>query len=302
MSRKNDSTNKIKTQNTLTKSAITASEVEEIQFRIYNFNNQLHPTASGLTIPFAGNTYPCYNGESTDWYFVVTIPSYDYEKIVITAEYDSNIDCSSYDGSQPWRISADAYISKTITAANEYATLGCSVPLDITSLPTGVTAYTVTADATTKKISKAVKTTALAANEGVLLQNTSGGDVTLSIPVAATATASASNGMVAFTGSDKLTQPESGYTYYILAKQDDHVGFYKVNTTSGNAMGANTAYLRVEGTVAARDFYWFDDEATGITSTAMQPGARQYYDLQGRRVAQPTKGLYIVNGKKVIMK
>lgn len=27
-----------------------------------------------------------------------------------------------------------------------------------------------------------------------------------------------------------------------------------------------------------------------------------YYDLQGRRVAQPTKGLYIVNGKKVIIK
>jgi uncharacterized protein YlzI (FlbEa/FlbD family) len=26
------------------------------------------------------------------------------------------------------------------------------------------------------------------------------------------------------------------------------------------------------------------------------------YDLQGRRVAQPTKGLYIVNGKKYIVK
>ena len=27
-----------------------------------------------------------------------------------------------------------------------------------------------------------------------------------------------------------------------------------------------------------------------------------YYDLQGRRVAQPAKGLYIVNGKKMVIK
>ena len=28
----------------------------------------------------------------------------------------------------------------------------------------------------------------------------------------------------------------------------------------------------------------------------------EYFDLQGRKVAQPQKGLYIVNGKKVIIK
>ena len=31
-------------------------------------------------------------------------------------------------------------------------------------------------------------------------------------------------------------------------------------------------------------------------------GSEVYYDLQGRRVLYPTKGLYIVNGKKVILK
>ena len=55
----------------------------------------------------------------------------------------------------------------------------------------------------------------------------------------------------------------------------------------------------------------FDDEATGITGNADVSSApftadgdvrAPVYDLQGRRVAQPTKGIYIVNGKKVYIK
>ena len=52
--------------------------------------------------------------------------------------------------------------------------------------------------------------------------------------------------------------------------------------------------------------YLLSDEGEDPTAvnTLQQRGtnARQYYDLQGRRVAQPTRGLYIVDGKKVIMK
>lgn len=49
---------------------------------------------------------------------------------------------------------------------------------------------------------------------------------------------------------------------------------------------------------------FFDDETTGIADVRgkMSDGRCEYYDLQGRQVAQPTKGLYIVNGKKVIIK
>jgi hypothetical protein len=45
--------------------------------------------------------------------------------------------------------------------------------------------------------------------------------------------------------------------------------------------------------------------ATGITNVAKsqeQTANSQYFNLAGQRVAQPTKGLYIVNGKKVIVK
>ncbi|MBQ4387642.1 MAG: hypothetical protein II822_08580, partial [Prevotella sp.] len=78
------------------------------------------------------------------------------------------------------------------------------------------------------------------------------------------------------------------------------VGFYKLSSTG--TIGANKAYLTY-GASLTRSFFGFD-ETTGIempTAEVIDADA-VVYDLQGRRVAQPTKGLYIVNGKKVIIK
>jgi len=47
----------------------------------------------------------------------------------------------------------------------------------------------------------------------------------------------------------------------------------------------------------------FDNEATGIKSVVgPEAKAEGVYNLSGQRVSQPTKGIYIVNGKKTIMK
>ena len=47
----------------------------------------------------------------------------------------------------------------------------------------------------------------------------------------------------------------------------------------------------------------YEDETTAIISIKNgQVDSVTYYDLQGRRVAQPTKGVFIVNGKKVVVK
>ena len=45
-----------------------------------------------------------------------------------------------------------------------------------------------------------------------------------------------------------------------------------------------------------------DDDTTGIGNIKTGTEADVYYDLQGRRVLSPSKGLYIVNGKKVVIK
>ena len=65
------------------------------------------------------------------------------------------------------------------------------------------------------------------------------------------------------------------------------------------------SYIRVAKSAnAPATLIWTDDEATGISSLKadIQNGKADVYDLQGRRVLNPVRGLYIVNGKKVIVK
>jgi len=88
---------------------------------------------------------------------------------------------------------------------------------------------------------------------------------------------------------------------YALGKKDNKVGFMKVK--SGVTIPAGKAYLTIAGGNAS-DFIGFGDEdVTGVNEVKVQKEVRgEYYNLNGQRVAQPTKGLYIVNGKKVIVK
>ena len=62
-------------------------------------------------------------------------------------------------------------------------------------------------------------------------------------------------------------------------------------------------YYRVQNFSSKRYIFLVDDKTTGISQIDNGKSAiENYYDLQGRRVDRPTKGLYIVNGKKVIIK
>ena len=133
--------------------------------------------------------------------------------------------------------------------------------------------------------------------EGVVLKS-------LSPSITMTPSASASEGnytsnSLEGTMTEITTTGENNY-YVLSYKAETGAGFYKLSNTSGT-IGANKAFLTY--TAGAREFFLFD-EATGIE--AIDNGQltidNVVYDLQGRRVAQPAKGLYIVNGKKVIIK
>ena len=88
---------------------------------------------------------------------------------------------------------------------------------------------------------------------------------------------------------------------YVLNNGTQGVGFYKLKSTG--TIGANKAYLTYSGALAP-EFFGFDGNTTSINEVRgkMEDVSGEYYDLQGRRVSQPTKGLYIVNGKKVVIK
>ena len=95
-----------------------------------------------------------------------------------------------------------------------------------------------------------------------------------------------------------ITNPGNAY---VLNKKEAGVGFYKLSATG--TIGANKAYLTYDGSVGACRFFGFGD-TTSIKMPTVKGNDTDaaVYDLQGRCVAQPTKGLYIVNGKKVIIK
>jgi len=92
---------------------------------------------------------------------------------------------------------------------------------------------------------------------------------------------------------------------YILYTSGATPGFYRANNST---VAAGKAYLDLNGTAEARavSFSLNFDDVTAISEVATEVGDESacapVYDLQGRRVAQPAKGLYIVNGKKVIIK
>ena len=59
----------------------------------------------------------------------------------------------------------------------------------------------------------------------------------------------------------------------------------------------------VGGAQLSKGFSFQFPEATGISGvTTPSTLSNTYYDLQGRKVAQPTRGIYIFNGKKVMVK
>lgn len=147
--------------------------------------------------------------------------------------------------------------------------------------------------------------TTVAAGEGVLLRTISGGEATEELPVLAEATANENNAFVGIPEKVKLAQStEAGYTNYILSKVDDVLGFYKVNS-NGSWCKAGSAYLKVANAAAhARNFFALSgSETTTIEGVGTEATTSNlYYNLNGQRMAQPAKGIYVVNGKKVIIK
>ena len=102
------------------------------------------------------------------------------------------------------------------------------------------------------------------------------------------------------TGVSDAAGVENDGTFYVLNNGSQGGGFYQLK--SGKTVGVGKAYLKY--TAGAREFFDFN-ETTSI-SEELRVKSEEFttapvYDLQGRRVSQPTKGLYIVNGKKVFI-
>ena len=140
------------------------------------------------------------------------------------------------------------------------------------------------------------------ANTGVLLKGAKG---TYTLKAQDAAATVGTNLFKANVTASELSPTEGDYTNFILVP--DGEGGVKFAKVSGGTLGAYKAYLQLPTSSAtARELsISFDEgETTGISAALMNNERmnNEVYNLAGQRVAQPTKGLYIVNGKKYIVK
>ena len=183
-------------------------------------------------------------------------------------------------------------LTKTMTA--EYATLAAPVALNI---PAGVKAYTVTADEAKETAVLEEVADVIPAGVAVLLKK-DGTESSFDFTFAPEGSTENENSL---TGVYVTTAISSDINAYILGNGSEGLGFYQMSTDDRN-LGANKAYLVLPKEAQAIRSIIIGGPTTGIEGTVAEGvETEEYYDLQGRRVMNPTKGFYVTkSGKKVI--
>ena len=177
----------------------------------------------------------------------------------------------------------------------EWATFCSGLPLDFTECD-GLLAYIVTGHEGTT-LTKTQITGTVPANTPLLL-NAAKGNYT--IPAIASSTTNVSANLLK-AGTGAAVSAESGKTKYVLSVTAGKAEFQKINATAAT-VPTGKAYLEFNEAIEARSLDFDDEGTTAIKNMKVGENDNIYYDLQGRRVLYPKNGLYIVNGKKVIVK
>ena len=204
------------------------------------------------------------------------------------------------------------YINQKTSIDNvSYISLATSYPVTITSYkyasyrtPTkldfsgmDVSAYTASVGGDNVVLTK-IEDGIVPANKGVILYSETAG--TYDVPVTDAATSLSDTGLSISDGSSATK--ESGI--YVLGKKNGNVGFYR--WIGDNSLPEGRVYLSPPA--AARDYlsFMFDEETTKVevSSHAACLSHERWSDLSGRSLTgRPTaKGVYVINGRKVVVK
>ncbi len=175
-------------------------------------------------------------------------------------------------------------VVKVTLNASGYATLVSAKALDFSAVD-GLTAYIVKEQTADKAMLTSVDATP--AETGLVLKGAAGTEYT--IPVATSATSIEGNLLVAAVTATAV----DAKSVYVLDGD-------KFKVFIGTEIPAGKAYLPMNGNARLLELVFSD--ATAIGSVNVDVNANQIYDLQGRRVKTPSKGVYVVDGKKVIIK
>lgn len=185
-------------------------------------------------------------------------------------------------------------VNASITSAG-YATFSSPDALDF-SAESGLTVYTASVNAEKMKVTlHEVPSKKVPANTAVVLHGSQG---SYKGSIVASAEDLGSNDLKV---ANSDMNGEAG-NIYVLNKVGEDVGFYKLKATG--TLKAGKAYIEVPGGSGAPMLSLQDDEVTGLSQkvNGMVGNKIIYYSLDGRRVMHPSKGVFIQNGKKVVIK
>ena len=191
-----------------------------------------------------------------------------------------------------------------IKPAQEYATFACAKDIDF-SKTTGLQAYV--AKSYNDGILTLTSAPAAKAGEGLVLK-VDEANVQYNFAIPSTTPATTPNLLIGVTETQVITETSGDYTNFILTNGTMGIGFYK---TSGGTLAAGKAYLQLPTVSSARDItmIFIDDDATGISDKICEElnvSKTAVYNLKGQRLQSTAgirqSGIYIVNGKKIVVK
>lgn len=230
------------------------------------------------------------DGNTGKSYYIITKTG-SFEKADFTDYYDDNNSSAFTFEEVAYPNTITFNDAQNINGVSHIATF--SAPF-ATIIPANVKAYYVSAKGIEATMT-AIDAQAIPANQGVILTSESGAAATM-VPAAGETAATISGNQLGHSAgaAQTLTAGEG----YILGNGTEGTAFYPCKAGS---LPINKAYLlgNGENTIVMN----FGNAVTGINTIAAPASAKApIFDLSGRRVVKATKGLYIQNGKKVIVK
>ena len=202
-------------------------------------------------------------------------------------------------------------VSKTIGEFG-YATFSSTYALDFTNVDNAKAFIVTSKNNDGTAIVMQPVTGKIAAGTGLILKGTKGSVTNVTIPITSetgtyyNTTSDIKNYLFPINTDDyELKAATNGGTNYILTVQSEKVVFAPIGDISA-IMNEGQAALWLPASTPARTLIlsFGEEEITAINGiSSNEPKAsKNYYNLQGQRVSQPKHGIYVVEGKKVLVK
>lgn len=207
---------------------------------------------------------------------------------------------SSYSSAYKLTEVSDYYNKVNLTSDGEDAYASIYLPFSVT-IPEGITAYAVENQNGTTAHMEAIVTGGTLPKETAAILKKDGQTTNETIYLSPAENSGSFSGTNMLGGTVATTARETlgSGTTYVLGNADGYIGLYPY---TGTNLAKGKAYLHIASAgVKTLTFNFGDVDA--ISSTMMTSDApEEIYNLSGQRVSKPSRGLYIVNGKKAIVK